>query len=70
MTRFDVQPEDEVREDTIEDLLEANNLADLKEMRQDMLNKLDVTDDEREADLLKYRMGILEEAIDWIETND
>lgn len=29
-----------------------------------MVDDLTVTDDEREADLLEYRMGILEEAID------
>lgn len=70
MMRFDDRPEDEVREETIGDLLESNDLADLKGMRQDMLDELTVTDDEREADLLEYRMGILEEAIDRIETKD
>lgn len=70
MTRFDDRPEDEVREDTIEDLLESNDITDLKGIRQDMLDELTVTDDERKADLLEYRMVILEEAIERIETND
>lgn len=70
MTRFDDGCEDEVREATIQELLESNSSADLKGLRQDMVDELTVTDDEREADLLEYRMGILEEAIDRSETND
>jgi hypothetical protein len=46
MTGFDDdRSEEQVREDTIEDLLDSNH-------------------DDREADLLEYRLSILEDAID------
>jgi hypothetical protein len=59
--------EQEVREDTVDDLLKANDLDDLQRMRREMREKLEATSDDREADLLRYRLDILGDAIDRTE---
>lgn len=63
----DDRTEQEVREDTIDDLLKANDLDDLTRMRREMREKLEATSDDREADLLRYRLDILGDAIDRTE---
>lgn len=55
---------EQVREDTIDNLLKVNNLGDLQRMRREMRDKLNATEDDREAELLEYRLDILLEAID------
>jgi hypothetical protein len=65
MTGFDDDRSDErVREDTIDDLLDSNNLDSLQQMRREMREELDATDDGYETDLLEYRLSILDDAID------
>lgn len=65
MTGFDDNRSDErVREDTIDDLLDSNNLDSLQQMRREMREELDATDDGYETDLLEYRLSILDDAID------
>jgi hypothetical protein len=59
----DDRSEKEVREKTIEDLLDSNDLGDLQRMQQEMHDELDAIDDDREANLLEYRLSILEDAI-------
>lgn len=60
----DDQSAEEVREKTIGDLLDSNDLGDLQRMQQEMHNELDAIDDDGEANLLEYRLSILEDAID------
>lgn len=59
----DDRSEKEVREKTIEDLLDSNGLGDLQRMQQEMHDEPDAIDDDREANLLEYRLSILEDAI-------
>jgi hypothetical protein len=47
-----------VREKTIDNILDANDLDDLIKMRREMSDRFDETD-EREADLLEYRSPFL-----------
>lgn len=63
----DDRSKEQVREHTIEDLLVENELDDLIRMRREMRDELDATDNDREADLLEYRLGILEDTIDRVE---
>jgi len=60
---YDRSAEEEVREKTIEDLLDSNDLGGLHRMRHEIQKELNATDDDREADLLRYRLDILENAI-------
>jgi DNA-binding ferritin-like protein len=58
---------DDVREDTIRDLLAENDCEDLKQMQREMQELIDESSDEREEDLLRYRLTIVEDAIERVE---
>jgi len=45
---------DDVREDTIRDLLDENDAEDLKQMRREMQELIEDTSDEREEELVRY----------------
>jgi hypothetical protein len=67
MTGFDDdRSEERVREDTIDNLLAENDLNDLQRMKSEMEDLANETGDDREEDLLRYRLGLVEEAIDRI----
>lgn len=69
MTGFDDdRSEEQVREKTIEDLLDSNDLGDLQQMRREMRDKLEDSHDDQEKELLEYRLDILLEAIDQLRT--
>jgi hypothetical protein len=59
---------EEVREKTIEDLLDSNDLGDLQQMRREMRDKLEDSHDDQKKELLEYRLDILLEAIDQLRT--
>lgn len=63
----DDRTEQEVREDTIQELLAENDFDDLQRMRREMREELKATSDDHEADLLEYRLAILEDAIDRVK---
>jgi len=54
---------DDVRGDTIQDLLSENDREDLETMRQEMQELIEDASDEREKELLQYRLTIVEDAI-------
>jgi len=58
---------DDVREDTIRDLLDENDAEDLKQMRREMQELIEDTSDEREEELVHYRLTIVEDAIERVE---
>lgn len=64
----DGRTEKEVRKETIEDLIESNDLNDLIRMRREMCDEIEDASDERETELLEYRLDILLEAIDRLRT--
>lgn len=54
---------DDVREDTIRDLLDENDAEDLKQMRREMQELIEDTSDE----LVRYRSTIVKDAIERVE---
>jgi hypothetical protein len=60
----DTRSEEEVREETIDELLESNDLGDLTRMRREMHDELKAASDDRETELIEYRLSILNDAID------
>lgn len=67
MNGIDDRSSEEVHEDTINELLKTNDFDDLTRMRREMREELEATSDDRETDLLRYRLDILGDAIDRAE---
>lgn len=55
---------DVARENTIQDLLSENDRDDLQRMKREMQDQVENTDDDGEEDLLRYRIGIVDDAIE------
>jgi DNA polymerase III delta prime subunit len=57
---------DNVRENTIQDLINSNDYDDLQQMQRELEDLIEASDEEQVEDLARYRLGILEDAINRI----
>jgi hypothetical protein len=57
---------DNVRENTIQDLINFNDYENLQQMQRELEDLIEASDEEQVEDLARYRLGILEDAINRI----